>query len=224
MALPHSSAQQWKNPEISVNKPVCVLRQPLDFLPFLRLSRLCKKLHWGSAARLSSSELNKLAVMCRAPSCLLQPGTGCKSVQNVPLPNPTPPLLDLSPHTPRSRHWGFFFLTALLCVSVSGEQGSSRVSAPLCTTTSFSGSSNTAPVPLQFPPAASPSLYPCPQLCLVEHCPASHQIRPAVSTTGRRFFLQCPVHQPVPRHFPAGSASAPSLAGRQRLLLPISTC
>lgn len=131
MALPHSSAQQWKNPEISVNKPVCVLRQPLDFLPFLRLSRLCKKLHWGSAARLSSSELNKLAVMCRAPSCLLQPGTGCKSVQNVPLPNPTPPLLDLSPHTPRSRHWGFFFNCFALCVCVGRAGQLPCISTPL---------------------------------------------------------------------------------------------
>lgn len=57
--LDNSSSQQWKNTEISVNKPVCVLSQPLDFLPFLSPSRLCKSsagaLQPGSGAESSTS-------------------------------------------------------------------------------------------------------------------------------------------------------------------------
>lgn len=70
MALANSSLQQWKNPEISVNKPVCVLSQPLDFLPFLRLSRLCKSstgaLYPASAAEISTSSqlCARLSAVC----------------------------------------------------------------------------------------------------------------------------------------------------------------
>lgn len=70
MVLANSSLQQWKNPEISVNKPVCVLSQPLDFLPFLRLSRLCKNstgaLYPASAAEISTSSqlCARLSAVC----------------------------------------------------------------------------------------------------------------------------------------------------------------
>lgn len=62
-ALANSSLQQWKNPEISVNKPVCVLSQPLDFLPFLSLSRLCKS-SAGALQPASGAEISTSSQLC----------------------------------------------------------------------------------------------------------------------------------------------------------------
>lgn len=62
-ALANSSSQQWKNPEISVNKPVCVLSQPLDFLPFLSLSRLCKS-SAGAPQPASGAEISTSSQLC----------------------------------------------------------------------------------------------------------------------------------------------------------------
>lgn len=55
--------QQWKNPEILVNKPVCVLSQPLDFLPFLSLSRLCKS-SAGALQPASGAEISTSSQLC----------------------------------------------------------------------------------------------------------------------------------------------------------------
>lgn len=63
MALANSSLQQWKNPEILVNKPVCVLSQPLDFLPFLSLSRLCKS-SAGALQPASGAESSTSSQLC----------------------------------------------------------------------------------------------------------------------------------------------------------------
>lgn len=62
-ALANSSLQQWKNPENSVNKPVCVLSQPLDFLPFLSLSRLCKS-SAGAPQPASGAEISTSSQLC----------------------------------------------------------------------------------------------------------------------------------------------------------------
>ena len=68
-ALANSSLQQWKNPEISVNKPVCVLSQPLDFLPFLSLSRLCKS-SAGALQPASGAEISTSSQLCARRSAV----------------------------------------------------------------------------------------------------------------------------------------------------------
>lgn len=197
-----------------MNKPVCVLSQPLDFLPFLSLSRLCTgsagALQPASGAEISTS--SQLYAQLSAVCCSQElAGNQFKMFQfQTPPHNPWISLFTLT--EAGTGAFNYFALASLL-----GEQGTSLVVLThLChhypktgakaDATPSSSSDFFALLPLHG--FTNANAFPFPQLCLESH---RHWHLPL------HHYLAFHIPQPMSHHFPAGSDAAPSLVGRHKV-------